>query len=183
VNSIRRIATAFAALQLCAALAAGGARHAAADAARVTHGGAAALTDGPSPVTRRAPMSQRNDRGRRGRGRRAAEALLPGTWGGQHVRFEVTEGGANVEFDCAHATLEGKILVNGAGQFSARGTYYPEHGGPVRRDESNEGFPARFEGRVGGSLMKLTVTRVSPGEDLGTFSLARDREAEVFKCR
>ncbi|HJQ35004.1 MAG TPA: hypothetical protein VJ866_22835 [Pyrinomonadaceae bacterium] len=168
MNSIKRIATAFAALQLFAALAFAG-------------GGTAAALDGTTAVTRRAPMSQRS--GRRVTRRRAPDALLPGTWGGQHVRFEVTEGGANVEFDCAHATLKGKILVNGAGQFSARGTYFPEHGGPVRADETNEGFPARFEGRVGGSLMKLTVTRVSPREDLGTFSLARDKEAEIFKCR
>jgi len=181
VNSIKRIAVAAAALQLFAALAAGGARHAASASARATLEGAAAAVDGTPALRGRAPMSQRS--GRRGRGRRAAEALLPGTWGGQHVRFEVTDGGANVEFDCAHATLRGKILVNGAGQFSARGTYYPEHGGPVRRDETNEGFPARFEGRVGGSLMKLTVTRDHPHEDLGTFSLTRDQEAEIFKCR
>ncbi|HWW75141.1 MAG TPA: hypothetical protein VNZ44_07090 [Pyrinomonadaceae bacterium] len=168
MNSIRGIAVAFAALQLFNAFALAG-------------GGTAAAVDGKPFVMRRAPMSQRG--GRHAARRRAAETLLPGTWGGQHVRFEVTEGGANVEFDCAHATLRGKILVNGAGQFSAEGTYYPEHGGPVRRDESNEGFPARFEGRVGGSLMKLTVTRDHPREDLGTFSLARDREAEIFKCR
>jgi hypothetical protein len=169
VKNVKRIAAAFAALQLLAAL------------AFACDGGGAAVVDGTSALMKRAPMSQRS--GRRGRGRRAAETLSPGTWGGQHVRFEVTEGGANVEFDCAHATLRGKILVNGAGQFSAKGTYYPEHGGPVRVGETNDGFPALFEGRVGGSLMKLTVTRDHPREDLGTFSLARDKEAEIFKCR
>jgi hypothetical protein len=117
------------------------------------------------------------------RGRKRADALLPGTWGGRHVRLEVTDGGASVEFDCAHATVEGRIVVDRAGRFSVAGTYYAEHGGPVRIDETPNGFPVRLAGRVGGSLMKLTVTRAGRRKSLGTFALAREREAELFKCR
>ena len=121
--------------------------------------------------------------GTQGGRRRSTDALLPGVWGGRHVRFEVTDGGANIEFDCAHATVEGRIVVDRAGRFSAAGTYYAEHGGPIRADESSNGFPVRLTGRVGGSLMRLTVTRTRTRKSLGTFALARDREPEVFKCR
>jgi len=176
VKSISRIALAAAALQLLFVSAAAG--H---NARAVASGTESAAGDGSSAVLRRARVSQKG--GRRGGRRRAPAALSPGMWGGEHVRFEVNDRGASVEFDCAHATVEGPIVVDRAGRFSAAGTYYAEHGGPVRADESSDGFPVRLTGRVGGSLMKLTVTRAGTRESLGTFALARDREAELFKCR
>ena len=116
--------------------------------------------------------------------RRRADSLMPGVWGGERARFEVTEGGASVEFDCAHATVRGRIVVDRAGRFSVSGTYFEEHGGPVRPEESRGGgYPVRISGRVGGSLLKLTVTRAGTRKVIGTFALARDREAELVKCR
>ena len=109
------------------------------------------------------------------------DALLPGVWGGQHIRFEVTEGGAAIEYDCARGTVKGRILVDRAGRFSVAGTYYREHGGPVREGEGSTGQPVRFNGLIGGSLMKLTVTRGRTR--LGTYTLTRDSEGRVFKCR
>ena len=177
MNSMRRIAIAFAALQFLAALppACYGAR-----AGAFNSGGA--LRDGAAAKVWRAPTPQTG--GRRGR-RRRADALLPGVWGGKRVRFEVTEGGASVEFDCAHATVEGRIVVDRAGRFSVAGTYVEEHGGPVRDDGSSAGGqPVRISGRVGGSLMKLTITRAAGTRTLvGTYDLTRDREARIVKCR
>jgi hypothetical protein len=123
------------------------------------------------------PAAQR----RRGR-RRAAAALAPGVWGGRHIRFEVTASGAAIEYDCGHGTVNGRILPDSAGRFDVAGTHYEEHGGPVRlNDPPARGYPVRVKGRVGGSLMHLTVTR---GRTLiGTFDLARDREPELTKCR
>ena len=104
-------------------------------------------------------------------------------WGGEHIRFEVTEGGANVEYDCAHGTVEGKIVVDARGRFSVYGLHYEEHGGPVRPGDDASGYRVRLSGRVGGSLMKLTVTRPGARKAVGTFSLARDREPFIVKCR
>ena len=117
----------------------------------------------------------------RRRGRLRLDALLPGMWGGEHMRFEVTEGGARIDLDCAHASVEGKIKVDRAGRFGVWGTYYQEHGGPVREEEEARGERVRLNGRVGGSIMKLTVTR--GGTQVGTYTLTRDREARVVKCR
>jgi hypothetical protein len=124
------------------------------------------------------------DSGAQKRGvRRRAEALLPGVWGGRHIRFEVTEGGATIEYDCAHGTVEGRIVVDGQGRFSVYGMHYEEHGGPVRLGDETAGYRVRLSGRVGGSLMKLTVTRAGTRRVVGTFTLARGREAEIVKCR
>jgi hypothetical protein len=130
---------------------------------------------------RGATMSQTG--GTRGRRARAAAALTPGVWGGDHIRFEVTERGANVEYDCAHGTVEGRIVLDRRGRFSVDGTHYEEHGGPARRGEQEVAYPVRLSGVVGGSLMKLTVTRAGTRRVVGTFSLARGREANVVKCR
>jgi hypothetical protein len=121
--------------------------------------------------------------GKSPRRKRAGKALLPGVWGGEHIRFEVTGRGANVEYDCAHGTVDGKITVDARGRFSVAGTHYEERGGPSRMGEELPSYRVRLSGVVGGSLLKLTVTRAGTKEVIGTFSLARDREAELFKCR
>lgn len=119
--------------------------------------------------------------------RRAPETLTPGMWGGQHIRFEVTEDGARVEYDCAHGTVAGKIVVDAQGRFSVYGRHFEEHGGPVRptevEDEEAGGYRVRLSGRVGGSLLKLTVTHAGTHKVIGTYNLARDREPVIVKCR
>jgi hypothetical protein len=115
--------------------------------------------------------------------RRAPDALTPGAGGGEHIRFVVTEAGANVEYDCAHGTVEGKIVVDAQGRFNAYGLHYEEHGGPSRLGDDAGGYRVRLSGRVGGSLLKLTVTRAGTRRVVGTFDLARDREPVLVKCR
>ncbi|HVF67075.1 MAG TPA: hypothetical protein VM914_05410 [Pyrinomonadaceae bacterium] len=163
-----------AALQLFAALAFAG-PNVGAHAPRASAASGLAVfasgTSKPSSVQRR----------RRSRRLRMADALLPGVWGGQHIRVDVTENGARVELDCAHASVEGKVYVDGSGRFSAAATYQREHGGPVREEEEARGERVMLSGRVGGSLMSLTITRGRTR--LGTYSLTRDREARVVKCR
>ena len=135
---------------------------------------------GSTAAGRRASMTQG---GKKSAGKRAPDTLTPGVWGGEHIRFEVTEGGANVEYDCAHGTVEGKIVVDARGRFNVYGTHYEEHAGPVRPGESASGYRVRLSGRVGGSLMKLTVTRAGTRKVVGTFNLTRDAESNLVKCR
>lgn len=115
--------------------------------------------------------------------RGAADALTPGVWGGRHIRFEVTERGANIEYDCARGTIEGPIVVNRRGRFNVEGMHYEERGGPKRAGEESAGYRVRLSGTVGGSLLKLTVTRAGTRRVVGAFTLARDREPEIVKCR
>ncbi|HEX8502566.1 MAG TPA: hypothetical protein VF659_18435 [Pyrinomonadaceae bacterium] len=127
-------------------------------------------------------MSQGGGKGVKGRP--AGDALTPGVWGGGHIRFEVTERGANIEYDCAHGTVEGRIVVDARGRFEVYGMHYEEHGGPSRPgDNAAAGYRVRLSGRVGGSLMKLTVTRPGARRAVGTYTLGRDRESLLVKCR
>jgi hypothetical protein len=42
-------------------------------------------------------------RGMKHRPKRSIERVaLPGTWGGAHIRLDINDGGATVEYDCAH---------------------------------------------------------------------------------
>jgi len=69
-----------------------------------------------------------------------------GTWGGEHIGLEVTEQGGQVEYDCAHGTIDQKVVADAHGRFDLRGTHAREHGGPVRKDETADSHPARFAG-------------------------------------
>ena len=53
-----------------------------------------------------------------------------GSWGGDHIRLEVTETGATVEYDCAYGSIEGPLFLDKADNFEARGIYIFERGGP-----------------------------------------------------
>lgn len=110
----------------------------------------------------------------------SSDASLPtGLWGGPHVRLEVTETGAEIEFDCGHGTLKGPItLVNG--RFDVAGTYMRE-GGPVRRDD--KGIPARYKGQVSGSQLTLTFTLDPAAPDSDAFTLVHGQAARLFKCK
>ena len=116
--------------------------------------------------------------------RKRATAPLPaGLWGGEHIRLEVSEGGATVEYDCAHGTVDAKIVVDRRGHFRASGRHFEEHGGPVRRDEPLKSYTVRYAGQVKGGVMKLTVTRADTGARVGTFTLTHGREPVIVKCR
>lgn len=134
-----------------------------------------AATHGAKARVRRATLIQGAKKAVR---RRTADTLMPGLWGGEHIRFEVTETGANVEYDCAHGTVEGQIVVDAQGRFNVYGFHYEEHGGGAAA-----GYRVRLSGRVGGSLLKLTVTRAGTRRVVGTFNLARDRAPLLVKCR
>ena len=105
----------------------------------------------------------------------------PGDWGGQHIGLIVTSSGATVNYDCAHGTID-QALVTADGIFTAVGTHYRDHGGPVREGEPADAHPARYDGHTDGKTMTLDVTLTDTGEKLGTFKLERGASPFVFKC-
>jgi hypothetical protein len=106
-----------------------------------------------------------------------------GVWGGEHISMEVTDRRATIEYDCAHGTINERIMLDRRGRFDVSGMQIPEHGGPVTRDEQASGYPARFAGQVTGKKMMLTVTNVATREIIGTFTLVKGVEAILRKCR
>lgn len=112
-----------------------------------------------------------------------ADKVAAGVWGGEHIRVQVTESGASIEYDCAHGTMDQPLTLDSQGRFEVKGTHVREHGGPVRRDEKPNSRPARYTGRVEGQTMMLTVTLTDAQDSAETYTLTQGDEGHLFKCR
>jgi hypothetical protein len=106
-----------------------------------------------------------------------------GTWGGDHVRLEVGEKGAELDFDCAHGSIDNPILLNDQGRFEIKGVLVREQHGPVRVGHEPKNESAVYSGRLQGATMTLWVTLSGSQETLGTYSLVHGEQARVRKCR
>jgi hypothetical protein len=102
----------------------------------------------------------------------------PTPWGGLHIRMEMTDEGANLEFDCATGTITQPLRPDSQGRFSVRGTFTPEHGGPIRQDEPSRTRAAVYFGTIDGDAMTLQIDEHSQ-----TYHLVRGKPGRVFKCR
>src|SRR5260370_38590292 len=110
-----------------------------------------------------------------------ASAVATGAWGGEHIVLKVSEKGADVEFDCAHGQVTQLITLDKHGDFDAGGTFTPEHGVPVRRDENTPSASARYSGHFDGDTMSLTVTLGT--EKGGTYTPVRGSRPRLTKCQ
>ena len=108
--------------------------------------------------------------------------VVIGTWGGDHAGLIATSVGGTMEYDCAAGRIEEPLIADSDGRFVASGTHTPGHGGPVLPDEVLTRRPARYDGRVDGDLMSLTVVMTDSNATVGTFQLTRGRSPNVFKC-
>ncbi len=117
----------------------------------------------------------------RGRVKRM-ETVSIGNWGGQHVRLEVTRSGAQLDFDCARATISKALVLDRDGNFDVEGFYARERPGPLREGDDQSGQPARFKGRVSGQSMTLTVMLEGSQEPIGTYKLEFGKRARIVKC-
>jgi len=107
---------------------------------------------------------------------------LAGTWGGEHISLTVLDSTANLEFDCAHGTIDEPISVDTDGNFEVTGIYVIEHGGPIRIDETLEKYPSLYKGRIEGEKMTLILILKNTETELDTFWLARGAEPIIYKC-
>jgi len=113
---------------------------------------------------------------------RKMQNIPAGTWGGQHIKIEIANGSATIEYDCATGTIDGPLKLDSQGKFSLTGTHVRE-GGPTRIDGPGKGQPARFTGWTDGKKMNLTVTLADSKEALGTFELVHGNQGRIRKCR
>jgi len=95
----------------------------------------------------------------------------------------ITNGSAQIEYDCANGSITGPLKIDSRGRFELRGTHSVEHGGPARIDDDKGGEPAKYTGWTDGKKMKLTVTLVNSKTEIGTFELTRGNAGRIFKCR
>jgi hypothetical protein len=108
--------------------------------------------------------------------------ITTGIWGGEHIQLDVNSNSATVEFDCAHGTIEGVLAADADGEFSWKGTFARERGGPVRSDDQS-GQPAVYSGSIKKQTMKLSVRLADEKEPLDTFVLTQGKDGRIRKCR
>lgn len=92
----------------------------------------------------------------------------------------ISTNGATLEFDCATGQISQPVTIDKNGNFDVAGTFTPQHGGPVRKDESMPPHPARYSGHVDGETMTLKVVRDQL--EIGAFTLTRGAPPKLMKC-
>ena len=109
--------------------------------------------------------------------------ITSGVWGGQHIQIDVNSNSAQVEFDCAHGTIEEPLTVDVNDEFSWKGTFVTEHGGPITKDDKGTGQPAVYSGSIRNQTMTLVVRLENEKEPLGNFVLTQGKGGNLRKCR
>jgi len=109
--------------------------------------------------------------------------ITPGVWGGEHVHLDVNSNSAKIEFDCAHGTIEGPFTIETNGEFSWKGTFARERGGPVTSHDENSGQTAVYSGSINEQTMKLTLRLEDEKDPVDTFVLTRGKDGHIRKCR
>lgn len=105
-----------------------------------------------------------------------------GNWGGQNVRLQVTENGAQLQFNCAHGSIEQPLTLDSEGNFSAKGTIVAEAMGPLHEDNLPKPQPVTYSGTVRDRSMTLTVALTESNEKPGTYSLEQGKTGRIFRC-
>lgn len=105
------------------------------------------------------------------------------TWGGEHVRMEVTAKGATLDFDCASGEITKSVQVDAVGNFTVVGTFTREHGGPVRKDAADNTAAAKYSGTISGDTMRLSIISGPDNAPVGEFMLSRGTTGHLVKCR
>jgi hypothetical protein len=103
------------------------------------------------------------------------------TWGGEHVRMDVTTTGAVLEFDCAHGAITESLPEKDA-TFSLKGTFTPERSGPARGDGPKP-IDATYSGTVEGDTMTIHITLAGADREVAQYVLGKGNEGTVRKCR
>jgi hypothetical protein len=108
--------------------------------------------------------------------------MTKGIWGGNHISMEVTEAGAQIDYDCAHGTISEPVKIDSNGKFSAKGLHFRERGGPIREGSEERGEPVVYSGTTDGKTATFTVTYSATDEIIGTFTLSHGKAGRVTKC-
>ena len=104
-------------------------------------------------------------------------------WGGEGVSLQMTGSGATLEFDCAHGAILQGIQPNAQGEFKVTGTYTPERGGPIQKNNPPRDLPATYKGSISGHTMHLQIVLGQDNEAPPPFTLTQGAGAHLRKCR
>jgi hypothetical protein len=108
-------------------------------------------------------------------------AKIDGVWGADHHELVANSDGALLEYDCAHGSIDSGLVLDSNGRFELEGTHTRE-GGPIDLNNPPDEHPARYQGRLLGDRLVLTVTITDTGDVLGPFTLIRGERGNLYKC-
>jgi len=111
------------------------------------------------------------------------KAVPNGVWGGQHIHMEVTDSGADIEFDCARGNIPQRLKLDDKGAFKVQGIYLAETPAPAAVDGglTASGGKATYIGTISGSSLRLEV--LVEGQDAPrTFELLQGDPGHLAKC-
>jgi len=108
--------------------------------------------------------------------------LKAGRWGGPHVVMTVTSERTEIEFDCGEASVDGTIVLDRDGAFTATGTFVQERPGPTTPNGPPR-RPMRLTGGVKDDTMEMRVMLTDQNEDIGSFTLAFGADPRLVKCK
>jgi len=103
-----------------------------------------------------------------------------GVWGGPDLEMQVTQQGAELQFDCARGTISQPLLLDKAGKFKSKGSFQTQ-AGPARIDRPPRGADAVYVGTVHGDTMQLEL-KLSDKESPENFTLVRGQTGNLKKC-
>lgn len=112
-----------------------------------------------------------------------AKAVPNGVWGGEHIRMDVNDSGADIEFDCARGIISRRLALDAQGRFKLQGTYKAETAAPAADDggAAGSGVAATYTGVLNGSSLRLEVS--IDGQDTPrTFDLLQGDQGHLAKC-
>ena len=111
------------------------------------------------------------------------KAVPNGVWGGEHIRMEVNDSGADIEFDCARGSISQPLRLDDKARFKVQGIYMAESPAPAAADAglSPSGVKATYVGTLSGSSLRLEV--FIEGQDTPlTFDLVQGDQGHLTKC-
>ena len=108
--------------------------------------------------------------------------VAKGVWGGQEIRLNVTEAGADLEFSCATGHIDEPLVVDANGHFSVKGTFTPGSMGPTREDNPPKPQPALFSGTAHEKNLSLNMTLTNTKESQD-YTLEYGASGRLHRCK
>jgi len=107
----------------------------------------------------------------------------PEVWGGRDISMVVSGENVTIEFSCAQGIILTTIKPDANGDFSVAGTYTPQRGGPVMKNNPPSDLPATYKGKIQGNSMHLQVLLQNKDQQPPAFTLTKGEAGRVVKCR
>jgi hypothetical protein len=112
-----------------------------------------------------------------------SEKLASEFWGTDHLSLEISQEGAEFEFDCAHGSIDSPFLLESDGSFKLNGTYTRETHGPIRVGHLLQSRQAEYFGNVDGNRMNLSIRLIGGNDETENYLLQRGERGRIWKCK